>query len=69
MFPESFHVNFEHGLLIRSNAALIHTKWARARTISGSRERDGTFLLLVEEDIGTHYPGMVIDGDMDVFPA
>ena len=52
-----------------SIAPLVHANRARACTISGSRERDGAFLLLVEEHIGTRYPEMVIDSDLDVFPA
>src|SRR5260370_34715790 len=35
----------------------------------GDQERNGAFLLLVGEDIGTRYPRMVIDGDVDKFPA
>src|SRR5262249_34261456 len=35
----------------------------------GDQERDGAFLLLVGEDLGTRYPGMVIDSDVDEFPA
>src|SRR5215469_15856270 len=35
----------------------------------GDQERDGAFLLLVGEDLGTRYPGMVIDSDVDAFPA
>src|SRR6516164_6299634 len=35
----------------------------------GDQERDGAFLLLVGEDISTRYPGMVVDSDVDKFPA
>ena len=35
----------------------------------GDQERDGAFLLLVGEDLSTRYPGMVVDSDVDEFPA
>src|SRR5260370_23802811 len=35
----------------------------------GDQECNSAFLLLVGEDVGTRYPGMVIDGDVDEFPA
>ena len=35
----------------------------------GEQERDGAFLLLVGEDLSTRYPGMVVDSDVDEFPA
>src|SRR5207244_3621610 len=35
----------------------------------GDQERDGAFLLLVGEDISTRYPRMVVDSDVDEFPA
>jgi hypothetical protein len=35
----------------------------------GDQERDGAFLILVGEDIGTRYPGMIVDSDMDELPA
>ena len=35
----------------------------------GDQERDGAFLLLVGEDLSTRYPRMVVDSDMDEFPA
>ena len=35
----------------------------------GEQERDGAFLLLVREDLSTRYPGMVVDSDVDEFPA
>src|SRR5258706_2244422 len=34
-----------------------------------TRNPNSAFLLLVGEDVGTRYPGMVIDGDVDEFPA
>src|SRR5262245_4207624 len=35
----------------------------------GDQERDGAFLLLVGEDLSTRYSGMVVDSDVDEFPA
>src|SRR6516225_320346 len=35
----------------------------------GDQERDGAFLLLVREDLSTRYPRMVVDSDVDEFPA
>ena len=35
----------------------------------GEQERDGAFLLLVGEDLSTRYPRMVVDSDVDEFPA
>src|SRR5262250_1896681 len=35
----------------------------------GDQERDGAFLLLVAEDLSTRYPRMVVDSDVDEFPA
>src|SRR5260221_14781357 len=35
----------------------------------GDQECNSALLLLVGEDVGTRYPGIVIDGDVDEFPA
>src|SRR6516225_2120762 len=35
----------------------------------GDQERDGAFLRLVGEDLSTRYPRMVVDSDVDEFPA
>ena len=35
----------------------------------GAEEGDGAFLPLIREDVGAGDPGMVVDGDVSIFPA